>query len=123
MPFQDRRLEGSAMADNKSKTPFYLIDTQSAFYKPLGRRITICVAVVLWAVLEAWHRDAFWSVISGACAIYCVYVLLWSYTPPIEPPPRPPDPEDDEDAVAEAKDDVSVAPISGPAESEEKPKP
>lgn len=81
------------MADSKNKTPFYLIDTQSAFYRPLGRRVVICAAVVLWAGLETWHRDPFWSVISVACAVYCVYVLLWTYKPPVEQPQRAADPE------------------------------
>jgi hypothetical protein len=113
------------MADNKNKPPFYLIDTQSPFYKPLGRRITICAAVVIWAALETWHRDAFWSVISVACAVYCVYVLLWTYTPPVEPPPRPPDPDEDVEEGAEARDAIAEAPASEPAEateSEDKPK-
>jgi hypothetical protein len=113
------------MADNKNKTPFYLIDTQSAFYKPLGRRVVICVAVVLWAGLETWHRDPFWSVISIACAVYCAYVLLWTYKEPVEPPPRPPDPDEDEEEVAESPDAAAEVPVSEPAdaaESEDKPR-
>jgi len=92
------------MADNKSKTPFYLIDTQSDFYKPRGRRVVICAAAVLWAVLETWHRDPFWSVIAIACALYCIYVLFWAYQPPVAPPPRAPDPDEDEESVAERAD-------------------
>ena len=65
------------MAD-KNKPAFYLIDTQSAFYKPFSRRLIICIAVVAWACLETWHKDPFWSVISIACAVYCVYVLFWT---------------------------------------------
>jgi hypothetical protein len=108
------------MADNKSKTPFYLIDTQSAFYKPRGRRIVICVAVIIWAALETWHRDAFWSVISIACAVYCAYVLLWSYKPPVEPPPRPPDPDDDEEETSDTGTADAGAPISEPVEDIER---
>jgi hypothetical protein len=81
------------MADSKNKTPFYLIDTQSDFYRPLSRRIVICVAVALWAGLETWHRDPFWSVISVACAAYCIYVLFWTYKPPAGQSTQPADPE------------------------------
>ena len=76
----------SAMADKKSKTPVYLIDTSSPFYKPLGRRLVICLAAIAWAALEGWHREPFWSVISLACAVYCVYTLFWTYKPPEDAP-------------------------------------
>jgi hypothetical protein len=99
MPSHIGTLEQSAMADNKSKTPFYLIDTQSEFYRPAGRRGIICAAVALWAVLETWHRDPFWSVISIAAAVYCFYVLFWTYKPPVPPPVRAPDPDEDEENI------------------------
>ena len=85
------------MADNKRKTPIYLIDTQSDFYRPLGLRLGICISTAAWAGLEAWHRQPFWSVIAIACAIYCTYVLLLTYKAPEPVAPRPPDPEDDEE--------------------------
>lgn len=99
------------MADKKNTTPFYLIDTSSHFYRPLATRLVICIAVVIWAVLETWHRDPFWSIISIACAAYCVYVLFWTYKPPIDPPPRPPDPEE-EDELAEAEIKSEDKPLS-----------
>ena len=88
------------MAEKKNKPPFYLIDTQSTFYKPMGVRLAICISVALWASMETWFRDPFWSVISIACAVYCAYVLFWAYEPPEEPVARPPDPEDDEEDIA-----------------------
>lgn len=84
------------MAANKNKPPFYLIDTNSEFYRPVGVRAAICASVVLWACLEAWFRDPFWSVIAIACAVYCVYVLFVTYTPPVPPVERPADPEEDD---------------------------
>lgn len=93
------------MADDKKKTPFYLIDTQSEFYRPFGTRLAICMAAALWAVLETWHRDPFWSVISIACAAYCVYVLFVSYKPPAPPAPRPPDTDDAEVEAARREND------------------
>lgn len=106
------------MADNKNKTPFYLIDTQSEFYRPRGRRIVICAAVVVWAGLETWHRDPFWSVISIACAVYCYYVLFWTYRPPEPPAPQAPEPDEDEQRV-EAEDADAGQPSM---ESRETPK-
>lgn len=89
------------MADKKSKAPFYLIDTNSQFYKPLGTRLAICLSVIVWAALETWHRDPFWSVISLACAAYCVYVLFWTYKPPTDPlPPTPAEEADEQDVAA-----------------------
>ena len=84
------------MTDNKPKTPFYLIDTNSDFYRPFGVRMAICVSVVCWAALEIYNGDGFWGVISGAAAVYCVYVLFIAYNPPPEQAPvvRPEDPED-----------------------------
>jgi len=86
------------MSTNKPKTPFYLIDTDADFYRPLGVRLAICISVALWAALEIWNRDGFWGVISGAAFLYCSYVLLISYNPPpkVEPVIRPEDPEEDE---------------------------
>lgn len=108
------------MADNK-KPPFYLIDTQSAFYKPFGRRLGICIAVVIWAVIESWHRDPFWSVISIACAVYCTYVLFWTYKPPIDPPPLQADPEDDMTDEADEAEPKALD-HAEPTDDGEKPK-
>lgn len=95
----DEKFRVGMMADNKSKTPFYLIDTQSEFYRPLGTRLAICAAVALWALLEIWHTDPFWSVISGACAVYCVYVLFLTYKPPQPKAPEPQPSEDGEEGA------------------------
>jgi hypothetical protein len=86
------------MAGNKSKTPFYLIDTNSEFYRPLGVRLAICAGAVLWAVLETWFTDPFWSVIAIACAVYCVYVLFVAYKPPEPVVERPADPDEGDDS-------------------------
>ena len=91
------------MAPKNSKTPIYLIDTQNPFYRPLWLRATICISVVVWATLEIINNQPFWSVIAGAAAVYCVYVLFVTYKPPADPvvaPPRPQDPEE-EDSVDE----------------------
>jgi len=66
---------------------------------------------VVWAVLETWHRDPFWSVISIACAVYCVYVLFWAYKPPLPPTPRPPDPDEDEESVEAEGADAEQPPV------------
>lgn len=86
------------MTDKKPATPFYLIDTDSDFYRPLGVRIAICISVVCWAAVEIYNGNGFWGVLSGAAAVYCVYVLFIAYKPPEkqEPTVRPDDPEDDE---------------------------
>lgn len=84
------------MADKKNKTPIYLIDTSSPFYKPLGRRLVICLAAIAWAALEGWHHEPFWSVISLACAVYCVYTLFWTYKAPEDMPAVPAVAENDE---------------------------
>lgn len=92
---------------NKNKTPFYLIDVDNPFYKPLWLRATICISVVLWAALETYARQPFWSVIAFACAAYCVYVLFIRYKPPADPvalPPRPEDPEEDDGDNTSAAD-------------------
>ena len=91
------------MTEKKSKPPFYLIDTESDFYRPLGVRLAICISVVCWAALEIYNRDGFWGVISGAAAIYCIYTLFVSYNPPPKEDPvvRPPDPEEDDEIADE----------------------
>jgi hypothetical protein len=109
------------MADDKKKQPFYLIDTGSAFYKPLGRRVIICAATVVWAGLESWHKDPFWSVISIACAAYCIYVLLWAYKPPVDPQPRPPDVDDDAAGEPGAAETVVSDAVAGGGEDKSKP--
>lgn len=88
------------MTDKKNKTPFYLIDTDADFYRPLGVRLAICISVFCWAGLEIYNREGFWGVLSGALAIYCVYALFVSYNPPPkeEPVVRPPDTEDEDEA-------------------------
>ncbi|MBL0374634.1 hypothetical protein JJB09_21715 [Rhizobium sp. KVB221] len=90
------------MAPKNNKTPFYLIDTGSTFYKPMWIRAVICVLVALWAALEVFAKNPFWSVISLALAVYCVYVLFISYKPPVEQPvvARPDDEDDDADSDA-----------------------
>ena len=97
------------MTDNKPKTPFYLIDTDADFYRPLGVRLAICISVALWAALEIWNRDGFWGVLSGAAFLYCTYILLISYNPPPkqEPVVRPPDADVDDEEIAgeKAKED------------------
>lgn len=86
------------MTDKKPKTPFYLIDTDADFYRPIGVRVAICASVAIWAALEIWNQDGFWGVLSGAAFLYCTYVLLISYNPPpkVEPVVRTEDPEEDE---------------------------
>jgi anti-sigma-K factor RskA len=92
----------------KKKTPVYLIDTNSPFYRPLGRRVIICLAAIAWAALEGWHREPFWSVISLACAIYCVYVLFWAYKEPADAPAvQPATLEADESATVETVADTA----------------
>lgn len=95
------------MTDNKPKTPFYLIDTDADFYRPIGVRVAICASVAIWAALEIWNRDGFWGVLSGAAFLYCTYVLLISYNPPpkVEPVVRPEDPDEDEAEEAPADKD------------------
>lgn len=93
------------MTEKKSKQPFYLIDTDADFYRPLGMRLAICISVTCWAALEIYHGEGFWGVLSGAAALYCLYVLFVAYNPPPkqEPVVRPDDPEDeDEDGSAPA---------------------
>jgi len=72
------------MTDKKNKQPFYLIDTDADFYRPLGVRLAICISVACWAALEIYNGDGFWGIISGAAAMYCVYALFLSYNPPPE---------------------------------------
>ncbi|MGV3549945.1 hypothetical protein [Rhizobium sp.] len=86
------------MTNTKPKTPFYLIDTDSDFYRPFGVRLAICISVCVWAAIELYGGNGFWGVLSGAAAIYCIYVLFVAYKPPVkqEPVVRPDDPEDDE---------------------------
>ena len=93
------------MTDNKSKTPFYLIDTSADFYRPFGVRLAICLSVTCWAALEIHNGDGFWAVISGAAALYCVYVLFLTYHAPAPAAPviRPDDPEEDDEAPTEAE--------------------
>lgn len=98
------------MTDKKTKTPFYLIDTDADFYRPLGVRLAICISVACWAAIEIYNGDGFWGVLSGATALYCVYVLFLAYNPPPkqEPVVRPDDPEDEEEetsSTAETKVD------------------
>jgi len=101
---------GSTMPEKKSKTPVYLIDTSSPFYRPLGRRVIICLAAIGWAALEGWHREPFWSLISLACAIYCVYVLFWTYKePPTPTAEKAAEVDDARDREADAGDSDSAA--------------
>lgn len=86
------------MTEKKNKPPFYLIDTNAEFYRPLGVRLAICISVTCWAAIEIYHREGFWGVISGSAALYCIYVLFIAYKPPAKPEPaiRPDDPDNDE---------------------------
>lgn len=93
------------MAPNNSKTPFYLIDTQNAFYKPLWLRGAICFSVVVWAIAETIAQQPFWAVIAISAAAYCIYTLLIVYQPPADPivaEARPEDPDEDEAEAPEA---------------------
>lgn len=94
------------MTDKKNKQPFYLIDTDADFYRPLGVRAAICGSVAIWAAIEIYNGDGFWGILSGAAAIYCFYVLFLTYNPPpkVETPVRPPD-EDEDDGATPAADD------------------
>ena len=107
------------MADKKNKTPIYLIDTSSPFYKPLGRRLVICLAAIAWAALEGWHHEPFWSVISLACAVYCVYVLFWTYKPPEDAPAVSATVEDD--ATGERNAEAEEVNSSADTENNGKP--
>jgi hypothetical protein len=78
------------MADHKPKIPFYLIDTASPFYKPLALRSGICIVVVLWAVMETVNHQPFWAVMTWALSVYCLYVLVYAYTPPSDEKAIPP---------------------------------
>ncbi|MBX9458438.1 MAG: hypothetical protein KL863_21705 [Rhizobium sp.] len=92
------------MTDKKQKPPFYLIDTDSDFYRPLGVRLAICISVLFWAGIEIYNGDGFWGVLSGAAAVYCIYVLFLTYNPPPkqEPVIRPDDePADEPETVRE----------------------
>lgn len=52
------------------------------FYRPLWRRVAICVVTIAWAVFEfAWSGDGFWQMIAGATAAYCVWAFLIAYKP------------------------------------------
>ena len=82
------------MTEKKSKPPFYLIDTESDFYRPLGVRLAICISVVCWAALEIYNRDGFWGMIAGAAALYCIYTLFLTYNPPPKEAVRPDESED-----------------------------
>lgn len=95
------------MTEKKTKQPFYLIDTDADFYRPLGVRLAICISVVCWAAIEIYNGDGFWGVLSGAAAAYCIYVLFLSYNPPPkqEPVVRPDD-RDEDDAGDEGKADT-----------------
>ena len=73
------------MTDKKNKPPFYLIDTDAEFYRPLAIRVAICASVAIWAAIEIYNGDGFWGILSGAAAIYCFYVLILTYSPP---PPK-----------------------------------
>jgi hypothetical protein len=96
------------MTDKKNKPPFYLIDTDADFYRPLGVRLAICVAVVCWAGLEIWNGDGFWGIISGAAALYCIYVLFLSYNPAPkqEPVTRPEEPDEDDAGAEDGSDNT-----------------
>ena len=86
------------MTEKKNRTPFYLIDTESDFYRPLGVRLAICITVVGWAALEIYNRDGFWGVLSGAAAIYCIYTLFVTYDPPPKEEPALLAPDTDQGA-------------------------
>ena len=90
------------MTSNKPKTPFYLIDTDSDFYKPVGVRAAICISVICWAAIELYNGQGFWGVLSGAAAVYCVYVRFVAYKPPAEKPPVVYNDEPEEDDVEPA---------------------
>jgi hypothetical protein len=98
------------MAPNKSKTPFYLIDTQNPFYKPLWLRAAICFSVVIWAIAESIAQQPFWAVIAISAAAYCIYTLFVVYkapADPVVPAERPEDPDEDEDEADEASEAVA----------------
>jgi hypothetical protein len=95
------------MTDKKNKQPFYLIDTDADFYRPLGVRLAICISVACWAALEIYNGDGFWGIISGAAAVYCVYALFLSYNPPpkVEAPVRLADHDEENPATSDEKED------------------
>jgi hypothetical protein len=56
------------------------------FYKPLWRRVLIAVLTALWAGFEVFFaKSGFWSVLSVAISVYCVWFFLLNWkdgTPP-----------------------------------------
>lgn len=90
------------------KTPFYLIDTNHPFYRPLRTRVVITVMAGLWLLLESIYSrsDPFWIVISAATLIYCFYVLIYRYQAPAEPENTPLPDEDETGEELQTPDEI-----------------
>jgi hypothetical protein len=97
------------MATDKSKPPFYLIDTSAEFYRPPMLRYGVCVAAAAWAGMELYIGEPFWMVIAVAVAIYCVYVLVITYKPPA-PKPAPVLDEATPDDAETSSEDPEIKP-------------
>lgn len=64
-----------------------LIDPSHPFYRPLWIRLLVVGSCAAWTGVEAYARQPFWAVITGAAALYSAYMLLFAYKPAPEAPP------------------------------------
>lgn len=56
-----------------------LIDPEHPFYAPAWRRYAIAASCFIWAGVEAWAGQPFWTVIFGALGAYSFWTLVWTF--------------------------------------------
>lgn len=59
-------------------------EQQSAFYRPLWRRVAIVCFVALWLAFELYYvRDGLWIAVAGGFLAYAAWTFLinWPKTP------------------------------------------
>lgn len=56
-------------------------DEDRAFFQPMWRRLLIVLFTSAWTIWEwVFNQDAFWGVLTGAVAAYCIWTFLVTWT-------------------------------------------
>ncbi|WP_337269063.1 hypothetical protein [Oryzifoliimicrobium ureilyticus] len=58
-----------------------LIDPKHPVYRHLWVRLSIIAVCFAWCLVEIFGGDPLWAVLSGACGVYALYMLVITYKP------------------------------------------
>ena len=54
-------------------------DRDTAFFRPLWRRIVLVVLVAAWSAFEWWHGESFWGTLTAGVTAYCIWTYLIAF--------------------------------------------